>query len=62
MATEAATYRNLTLPDGRAFTVRFRVEDSAVEAEPVEHRVTPDASVRDSLQYIPTIRLETVTA
>lgn len=62
MAAEADTYRNLVLPDGRQFTVRFRIEELAVEAEPVLHRGTPLTVVRDQLQYIPTIRLKTVTA
>jgi hypothetical protein len=60
MAGEAETYRSLVLPDGRQFTVRFRLEDTAVEAEPVSHRVTPDTAVRDQLQYVPIIRLATV--
>lgn len=62
MASDPGTYRNLVLPDGRTFTVRFRVEDLAVEAEPVSHRVTDAPDVRDEFQYIPTIRLETVSA
>jgi len=60
MAADAETYRNLVFPDGRTFTVRFRIEDTAIEAEPVEHRATSSASQRDLLQYIPVIRLETV--
>jgi hypothetical protein len=55
----AATY-TLTLADGRTFTVRFRCEDSPVEAVPVLHRGTPDTGKRDALQYVPIIRLKTV--
>jgi len=62
MASDPETYRNLVFPDGRTFTVRFRVEDTAVEAEPVEHRVSANTTTRNKLQYIPTIRLETVNA
>lgn len=58
-AVPAATY-TLTLADGRAFAVRFRIEDTPVEAAPVLHRVTPDTGKRDALQYIPIIRLKTV--
>lgn len=58
-ASPLATY-NLTLADGRSYTVRFRVEDTPVEAAPVLHRVSEDAGIRDTLQYIPTLRLETV--
>jgi hypothetical protein len=60
MAGEPDTFRNLVLPDGRTFTVRFRLEEVAVEAEPVLHRGTPSLTKRDALQFIPTIRLETV--
>jgi hypothetical protein len=62
MASDPETYRLLVLPDGRQFTVRFRLQDTAVEAAPVLHRVTPETPRRDALQYIPTIRLETVNA
>ncbi|MBN8921591.1 MAG: hypothetical protein BGP10_15995 [Rhodanobacter sp. 68-29] len=58
-AAPGATY-TLTLLDGRTFTVRFRVEDTPIEATPVLHRATPDAAARDALQYIPIIRLKTV--
>jgi hypothetical protein len=54
-----ATY-TLTLPDARTYQVRFRGEDTPVEATPVLHRGTPTPGVRDALQYVPIIRLKTV--
>lgn len=60
-AVAGATY-TLTLPDGRTLPVRFVVEGTPVEAAPVAWRATPDTTVRDALQYIPTIRLKTVSA
>lgn len=62
MAREPDTFRNLVLADGRTYTVRFRLEELAVEAEPVSHRVSANPAERDAFRYIPIIRLETVNA
>lgn len=59
LAATGNTY-TLTLPDARTFTVRFRAEDTPVEAAPVAHRTTADTTQRDALQYVPIIRLKTV--
>lgn len=60
LATAGGATYTLTLADGRTFTVRFRGEDIPVEGAPVAHRVTPDTTQRDALQYVPIIRLKTV--
>jgi hypothetical protein len=60
LASAAGATYTLTLPDGRTYNVRFRCEDTPVEATPVQHRVSPDTTLRDALQYVPIIRLKTV--
>ncbi|MEO5811545.1 MAG: hypothetical protein ABIU96_03915 [Rhodanobacter sp.] len=60
LASAAGATYTLTLPDARTFTVRFRGEDTPVEATPVMHRASPDTGVRNALQYVPIIRLKTV--
>lgn len=60
LATAAGAVYTLTLADARTFQVRFRGEDTPVEATPVLHRGTPDTTKRDALQYVPIIRLKTV--
>lgn len=60
LATAAGATYTLTLADARTYQVRFRGEDTPVEATPVLHRVTPVLAARDALQYVPIIRLKTV--
>lgn len=60
LAVAAGATYTLTLPDGRTFNVRFRAEETPIEASPVLHRVSPDTGTRDALQYVPIIRLKTV--
>lgn len=60
LATAGGAAYTLTLPDGRTYNVRFRAEETPIEATPVLHRVSPDTGKRDALQYVPIIRLKTV--
>lgn len=60
LATAAGATYTLTLADSRTYNVRFRAEETPIEATPVLHRATPDTGKRDALQYIPIIRLKTV--
>lgn len=60
LASAGGASYTLTLPDARTFQVRFRAEDTPVEATPVLHRVSDQPAKRDALQYIPIIRLKTV--
>ena len=60
LASAAGANYTLTLPDGRTYNVRFRAEETPIEASPVLFRATPDTGQRDALQYVPIIRLKTV--
>lgn len=47
----------LVLLDGRAFTVIWRHQDTAIEFEPVRYSISTDSGVNDARPYILTLRL-----